>query len=201
MNFLSIDCTTENASFFVKAKSKTFIRNLQSDKFNNDSLVKEIINFFNDNNLKFEDISQIFVNQGPGNFSILRTSIAIAKGISISKNIKLSGYNTFLWMCSGFFEKKDNIFSFTKFREKFYLKEFSKNLKSPSNAVEIKENEILNKYRDNFKVISKQEANFFSEKLLKDGNFKIIELDHKELEFLKLKGLLDENLIKPLYLG
>ena len=201
MNFLSIDCSTETGSLFLKTKNKTFSKVLQSDKFINDLLMKYILDFVEENDLKLDNISQIFVNQGPGNFSILRTSIAIAKGISISKNIKLSGYNTFLWMCSGFFEKKDNIFSFTKFREKFYLKEFSKNLKSPSNAVEIKENEILNKYRDNFKVISKQEANFFSEKLLKDGNFKIIELDHKELEFLKLKGLLDENLIKPLYLG
>jgi len=29
----------------------------------------------------------------------------------------------------------------------------------------------------------------------------IVDLDHNELEFLRLKGLLDEDLIKPLYLS
>ena len=39
------------------------------------------------------------------------------------------------------------------------------------------------------------------EKILKLKNLKIVDLDHNELEFLQIKGLLDENLIKPLYLG
>ena len=32
-------------------------------------------------------------------------------------------------------------------------------------------------------------------------NLKIVNLDSNNLEFLKLKGLLNEGLIKPLYLG
>ena len=69
MNFLSIDCSTEVSSLFVKTKNKTFIKLLQSDKFTNDLLMKEILVFLGANKLKFEDISHIFVNQGPGNFS------------------------------------------------------------------------------------------------------------------------------------
>ena len=65
MNFLSIDCSTEIGSLFVKAKNKTFIKVLQSDKFNNDLLMKRIIDFFIEKNLRFDDISAIFVNQGP----------------------------------------------------------------------------------------------------------------------------------------
>ena len=42
---------------------------------------------------------------------------------------------------------------------------------------------------------------YFDKKILKLNNLKIVDLDHNELEFLKLKGLLDENLIKPLYLS
>ena len=37
--------------------------------------------------------SNILVNQGPGSFSGLRGSIATAKGISLSKNLELFGYN------------------------------------------------------------------------------------------------------------
>ena len=73
----------------LKNKNKTFSQNLQSDKSNNDLLMKQILDFFAENNLKFGDISKIFVNQGPGNFSGLRGSLATAKGISLSKNLKL----------------------------------------------------------------------------------------------------------------
>ena len=92
MNFLSIDCSTDIGSLFVKAKSKTFSKILQSDKFNNDLLMKQILDFFKGNSLKFEDISMVFVNQGPGNFSGLRGSLAVAKGISLAKNLNLFGH-------------------------------------------------------------------------------------------------------------
>ena len=42
---------------------------------------------------------------------------------------------------------------------------------------------------------------FFDAKILKLKNLSIVDLDHNELEFLQLKGLLDEELIKPLYLS
>ena len=90
MNFLSIDCSTDLFSLFIKTKNKTFSKILQSDKSNIDSLMKNILDFFNDNNLNFNDVSSIFVNQGPGNFSGLRGSLATAKGISLSKNLKYS---------------------------------------------------------------------------------------------------------------
>jgi len=41
----------------------------------------------------------------------------------------------------------------------------------------------------------------FGEKVLKLNNLSIVDLDHNELEFLHLKGLLDKELIKPLYLS
>jgi len=107
MNFFSIDCSTDIGSLFVKTKNKTFSKILQSDKSNNDLLMKQILDFFKENNLKFDDISQIFVNQGPGNFSGLRGSLAIAKGVSLAKNLNLFGYNTFIWSCAKFFNKKN----------------------------------------------------------------------------------------------
>jgi len=106
MNFLSIDCSTDIGSLFVKTKNKTFSQVLQSDKSNNDLLMKQILDFFKENNIKFGDISEIFVNQGPGNFSGLRGSLAIAKGVSLAKNLNLFGYNTFIWSCAKFFNKK-----------------------------------------------------------------------------------------------
>ena len=42
---------------------------------------------------------------------------------------------------------------------------------------------------------------YFDKKILKLNNLNIVDLDHNELEFLQLKGLLDKELIKPLYLS
>ena len=201
MNFLSIDCSTDIGSLFVKTKNKTFSKILQSDKSNNDLLMKQILDFFKENNLKFDDISKIFVNQGPGNFSGLRGSLAIAKGVSLSKNLNLFGYNTFIWSCAKFFNKKDSIFSLIKFREKYFIKRFDKNLKSISKIEEVTVDEIINKYYNKFNVIPKNVIKYFDEKILKLNNLSIVDLDHNELEFLQLKGLLDEELIKPLYLS
>ena len=201
MNFLSIDCCTDIGSLFVKTKNKTFSKILQSDKSNNDLLMKQILNFFKENNLKFDDISKIFVNQGPGNFSGLRGSLAVAKGVSLSKNLNLFGYNTFIWSCAKFFNKKDSIFSLIKFREKYFIKKFDKNLKSISKIEEVTVDEIINKYDNKFNVIPKNVIKYFDERILKLNNLSIVDLDHNELEFLQLKGLLDEELIKPLYLS
>jgi len=201
MNFLSIDCSTDLGSLFIKVENKTFNKILQSDKYNNDLLMKQILDFFIENGLSFSVISEILVNQGPGNFSALRSSLATAKGISLAKNLKLYGYNTFLWSCIKFFNKCDVIYSLTKYREKYFVKKFDKNLNSDSKIEEITENEIIKKYDSQFKVIPKNMAKYFDEKILRLNNLSIGNLDHNQLEFLQLKGLLDKDLIKPLYLS
>ena len=201
MNFLSIDCSTDVGSLFVKTKNKTFSKVLQSDKFINDLLAKHILDFIIENHLNFEDICRIFVNQGPGSFSGLRTSIAIAKGISLSKNIKLYGYDTFTWSCAKFYNKKDFIFSFIKIKEKYFLKKFGKKLNVILEPKEIKQKEIIENYNNKFKVIPKNISKQFNGEILKLNNLSIVDLNHNELEILHLQGLLNEYLIKPLYLS
>jgi len=201
MNFLSIDCSTDIGSLFVKTQDKTFIKVLQNDKFNNDLLMKQILDFFEENNLKFMDLSQIFVNQGPGNFSGLRGSLSTAKGISLAKNIDLFGYNTFLWSCAKFFNKKDSMCSLIKFREKYFVQQFDKNLKCVSKLEELTKEKIIKNYANKFKIIPKNMKKFFNASILNLKNLTIVDLDHNELESLKIRGLMDKNLIKPLYLS
>ena len=42
----------DSGSLFIKTKSKTFSKVLQSDKFSNDLLMKRILDFFTENKLK-----------------------------------------------------------------------------------------------------------------------------------------------------
>tara|TARA_B110000438_G_C15744030_1_gene619857 strand:+ start:148 stop:753 length:606 start_codon:yes stop_codon:yes gene_type:complete len=201
MNFLSIDCSTNIGSLFISYKNKTFIKYLHNDKSNNDLLMMQILNFLSENKLKFNDISKIFVNQGPGNFSGLRTSLAVAKGISLSTNLSLVGYNTFIWACAKFFGKNKLIYSLIEFRGKFFIKKFDKNLSSHTNATQISIDKIIEKYDSKFKVIPKNTIKNFDKKIFKRNNLSIIDLKHIELEFLEQKGLLNKKLIKPLYLS
>ena len=201
MNFLSIDCSTDLGSLFIKVENKTFNKILQSDKCSNDLLMKQILDFFVENNLNFNDISEILVNQGPGNFSALRGSLATAKGISLAKNLKLFGYNTFLWSCIKFFNKQEIIYSLTKYKEKYFVKKFNKNLISLKKAEEITKEEIAKKYNNSFKVVTKNVSKYFDDEILKLNNLNIVTLNHNELEFLKLRDLLEKSLIRPIYLS
>ena len=201
MNFLSIDFSTDVLSFFVKAKNKSFSKILQSDKSNIDLIMKLILDFLEENNLNFGHIEAIFVNKGPGNYSGLRGSLSTAKGICVSKNLKLYGYDNFVWSISKFLEKKNYVYSFLKVREKYFVKRFENNMSKSSKIKEIDKEEIIKKFDDKFKVIPKNLIKFFDKKILELNNINIVNLDHNDLELLYLKGLLSEDLIKPLYLS
>ena len=80
------------------------------------------------------------------------------------------------------------------------MKKFDKNLKSGSRIEEINKNDIIKKYNSKFKVIVKSSSKYFDEEILELDNLNEVDLDHKELELLQIKGLLDNQVIKPLYL-
>ena len=164
-------------------------------------MAQYILDFIEENHLKFEDLGQIFVNQGPGSFSGLRSSLAIAKGISLSKNIKLYGYDTFMWSSAKFYNKNDIIISLIRIREKYFIKKFDKKLNVVLKPKEISEEELIVNYHSEFKVIPKNISKQINEKILKLKNLIIVDLNHKELEFLHLQGLLNKDLIKPIYLS
>jgi len=70
-----------------------FIHNLNKEN-NNEQLVSEIANFLNVHNARLDERFSVIVNQGPGSFSGIRVSLAVAKGLEISKKIKLYGFNS-----------------------------------------------------------------------------------------------------------
>tara|TARA_B100000686_G_scaffold348718_1_gene440428 strand:+ start:3311 stop:3574 length:264 start_codon:yes stop_codon:yes gene_type:complete len=53
-----------------------------------------LLDFLKNNKIILNDIENIFINQGPGKFSGIRISIAVAKAISLAKNIRLYGFNS-----------------------------------------------------------------------------------------------------------
>ena len=92
-NFLIISCTGENDKLGLKINKEFFIRNLVKKNNLSENLVEEISNFTKECRVNMDKNFSVIVNQGPGSFSGIRISIAVAKGLKISKKVKIFGYN------------------------------------------------------------------------------------------------------------
>ena len=91
-DFLIINCTGKNDKIGLKTNNNFFIHNFQTKIENNESLVSTILKFVNKHKVNIDNKFSVIVNRGPGSFSTIRVALAVAKGMQISKNIKLFGY-------------------------------------------------------------------------------------------------------------
>ena len=92
-DFLIISFTGKNNSIGLRVNSNFFLKKIQTNIKNNELLVNNIVDFINEKKAKIDENFSILVNIGPGSFSGVRISLAIAKGIKISKGTKIYGYN------------------------------------------------------------------------------------------------------------
>ena len=91
-NFLIIKCIGNNDKLGLRINKEFFTHNFKKQKNNNEKLIIEMIKFLKSHSVKLDENFSIIINQGPGSFSGLRISLAIAKGLKISKKIQLFGY-------------------------------------------------------------------------------------------------------------
>ena len=91
-NFLIISCIGKDDKLGLRINKDFFIKKFKNNKAYNESLVNEISNFLKSHNLIMDEKFSVIVNQGPGSFSGIRISLAVAKGLEISKKVKLYGY-------------------------------------------------------------------------------------------------------------
>ena len=90
-DFLIINFIGKENKIGLKINNNFYIHDLDQ-KTDNEQLVSSILNMIKKYKVKINDSFSILVNIGPGSFSSLRTSIAVAKGIKISNKINLFGY-------------------------------------------------------------------------------------------------------------
>tara|TARA_A100001011_G_C13656238_1_gene573714 strand:+ start:164 stop:550 length:387 start_codon:yes stop_codon:yes gene_type:complete len=91
-NFLIISCIGKDDKLGLRINKDFFIKKFKNNKAHNESLVNEISNFLKSHNLIMDEKFSVIVNQGPGSFSGIRISLAVAKGLKISKKVRLYGY-------------------------------------------------------------------------------------------------------------
>ena len=94
MNFLVIDGTQDKINFFSYFNNNSYNKSFQISKNNNERFSTLLFSFLNENNINLNELNNVFVNQGPGKFSGIRTSIAVAKALSITNKLDLYGFNS-----------------------------------------------------------------------------------------------------------
>ena len=90
-DFLILNIIGKENKIGLRVNKNFYIHDLEQ-KNNNDQLVLNILNLIKKYKVNINNNFSILVNNGPGSFSSIRVSLAVAKGIKISKNINLFGF-------------------------------------------------------------------------------------------------------------
>ena len=94
MNNLIIDAANDKIFFIIIADSKSYTSEFSNNRENFDKLAILVVKFLENHHLNIKNLNNIFVNQGPGRFSGIRASLAIAKALSFANKIDLYGFSS-----------------------------------------------------------------------------------------------------------
>ena len=92
MTNLIIDTAGDKIFLKIISDSKEYINKYNNSRENFDELVKIIFNFLKQSNVELSKIKNIFINQGPGKYTSIRSGVSIVKALKISHNINIYGY-------------------------------------------------------------------------------------------------------------
>jgi len=200
-NFLVLDFTGLNKNIVFKFKDKFFINKIETDSNNNQEIIDDILNLIKRTNIKTKEKFDVLVNLGPGSFSGIRISLAVAKGIKLIKKVNLFGFNSFILNAAPYLEEYETVFSILKVNKKFYFLKYIKGKKNDiSQITEFKNKEKLNE--KSVIVISSEMKNEDMFKNIAEKHRAIEDFDVKNnIKILIKKNLIENNLIKPVYLG
>jgi len=199
-NFLVVNCTGKNNSIALKIDNKFFLKKLQTNLIKNEMLVSDILAFCTENKVKINEKFSLIVNSGPGSFSSIRIALAITKGIHLVNKANIYSYNYFLLNAAPYLSKKKKIISIQKNNNFYYYSEI--NFKdSYTFTIPVKINpEYLQ--RKDFIIIAPQET--INDEIFNNISLKKIKIEQfnlKNIEILVENNLLENKLIKPLYLS
>ena len=93
MKNLIIDAATDEIFFKIIIDGKSYTSGYPNSRENFEKFTILLLNFLGENRIKAEEINNIFINQGPGKFSGIRSSIAVAKALSFINESNIYGFD------------------------------------------------------------------------------------------------------------
>ena len=94
MKNLIIDAAADKIFFKVINDNESYTSDYPNSRENFDKFVTLLFNFLKKNKINIKEINNIFVNQGPGKFSGIRTSISVAKALNFTNKLNLYGFDS-----------------------------------------------------------------------------------------------------------
>ena len=91
-DFLILNFIGKENKIGWKVNNNFYTHNIDIKIKKYDQIIPSILNLLKKHKVKINNDFSVLVNNGPGSFSSIRVSLAVAKGIKISKKIKLFGY-------------------------------------------------------------------------------------------------------------
>lgn len=186
---LAFNIIPNNINIILKNKNPNFILKFVESNKQSENLVKSINDLLMENNLKYTDIDIFSSIIGPGNFTSIKTGLAVLKAIQIATNKKIITNNMFEII--SFNQERHDIIILDLNNAKYYIQD-----------------------KDDFYVIYKKDINDFLEKhkknkiITNDKNIlsdNIIFSNFSNNKWLKLTEYKAENKIftkkiEPLYI-
>ena len=93
MNKLIIDAANEKIFLMIITNSDIYNITHENTKINYEKLTLIIKDFLLTKNLKIYNISQIYINRGPGSFAGIRNSLSVVKAFNVAKKIDYYCYS------------------------------------------------------------------------------------------------------------
>ena len=199
-DFLIINCTGKNDSIALKTDSKFIFKKLHTNLIKNEMLALDVLTFFKENNVIIDNKFSLIVNSGPGSFSGVRIALAVAKGMQIVNKVNIYSYNYFLLNAAPYLEKKIRIISVQKTNNNYYYSEA--NFKDHYTfTIPSKINSVCLHHKDSIIVIPQEIVNDEIFDNICQKKIKIEQFNLKNIDILVENNLLENKLIKPLYLS
>ena len=91
---LIIDAANDKVFFKIIDNDESYTNDFSNSRENFDKFTGLLFNFLKKNNINTNKINNILINQGPGKSSSIRTSISVAKALSVTSKLNLYGFKS-----------------------------------------------------------------------------------------------------------